>query len=149
MQELHADKDFFDWLRTVSREYGEAMTDWGQHVHDAVADGGVIGVQRLLTATDAAVERLVDALMVIGRQHDAPGTPKGGAAVLDALDRLLGASADLLRDARAGLEEQGLPAIATLSPRVTELRGLEADVEQQTEGMRGRLESTFGDPGKP
>ncbi len=150
MQELHADRDFFDWLRGISSAYGETMAAWGQEVHDAVA-GGISAVvpERLLQATDTAVERLVQSLIAIGARHEDPKAPNGAAAVLEALDRLLGASADLLREARTDLEQRGLGSISTLAPRIAELRGLEAEVESRTESMRARLESSFGDPGPP
>jgi hypothetical protein len=152
MQELHADRDFFDWLRGISGDYGEAMAAWGQEVHDAVARPAGIAVavpERLLQATDATVERLVQSLVAIGARHDDPQMPQGAAEVLEALDRLLGASAELLRGARSGLEQQGLAAVSVLAPSIAELRRLEAEVEHRTEPMRDRLESTFGDPGAP
>lgn len=150
MQELSADKDFFDWLRRISSEYGDAMAAWGQEVHDAAAASDGAGTSgRLVAATDTAVDRLVQTLMAIGRRHEEPDSPRGSDDVLNALDRLIGASAEILREARQGLAQQGLAAIATLSPRIGELRELEAEVERRTEQMRGRLESSFGDPGAP
>jgi len=146
MQELHADKDFLDWLRRVSSIYGDAMAVWGEAVHQASGGGSL---DDLLTATDGAVARLVDLLMAIGSRHDAPSTPEGGEHVLEALDQLLGASAELLREARAGMVSGGIGALATLAPRITELRTLESDVEQTAEGMRDRLSDTYGDPGAP
>jgi hypothetical protein len=150
MQELSAEKSFFDWLRGISSEYGETMAAWGQQVHDtAAANAGGDTLSRLAAATDTAVGRLVEALMTIGRRHEDPELPRGGADVIEALERLLGGSAELLREARAGFDAQGLAALAALSPRIAELRTLEAEVEQATARMSDRLEDTYGNPGKP
>lgn len=148
MQELHTDRSFFDWLKQLSAQYGDAMAAWGQAVHVAVA-GDAEGLTDLLAATDTAIDRLVRLLMAVGARHEAPDTPKGGGDVLDALDRLLGASADLLRDARAGLEREGIGALGTLSPRITALRAFESEVEAATGRIQDRLADTYGDPGKP
>jgi hypothetical protein len=149
MQELSAEKSFFDWLRGISSGYGDAMAAWGQQVHDAAANGSPDSVRRLLQATDMAIERLVQSLVAIGSRHDDPATPNGGGAVVDALEKLLGASAELLREARAGIEQSGVPALAALSPRIAELRTLEAVVERATEQVRDRLEDRYGHPGPP
>ena len=150
MQELHADKNFFDWLRRISSEYGDTMARWGQVVHDEVAANGGAGVpQQLIAATESAVDRLVGLLLAIGRRHDHPNNPHGADGVLDALDRLIGTSTELLRDGREGLGQRGLGAIAGLSPRIGELRDLESEVERRTDEMRTRLENSFGDPGTP
>ena len=148
MQELHADRSFFDWLRQLSAHYGDAMAIWGQVVHAAVADGAE-GLAALITATDSAIDRLVALLMAVGARHEAPNTPKGGDEVLDALDRLLGASADLLRDARSGLAREGISALGALAPRITALRAFEGEVEAATGRIQERLADTYGDPGKP
>ena len=148
MQELHTERDFFDWLNRISALYGETMATWGQQVHDAVA--GRIQPHQVLEATDAAVNRLVEALMSIGAWHDrTDDTPGGGAEVLHALDQLLGASAELLREARSHMATEGLRGLAAVAPRIAELRTLEADVEQATEQVRNKLESRFGNPGEP
>ncbi len=150
MQELSAEKSFFDWLRAISSGYGETMAAWGQQVHDtAAANGEGETLARLAAATDAAVSRLVEALMAIGRQHEDPQLPRGGGEVVEALERLLGASAELLREARAGFDARGLAALAALSPRIAELRTLEAEVERTTARISGRIEDTYGQPGEP
>lgn len=146
MQELFDEKNFFDWLRSVSRAYGNAMSEWGQHVHQAAARGTPDAVSALLAATDAAVDRLVGMLMAIGRRHDDSTTPEDGHLVLDALDRLIGASAELLREARAGLAQQGIAALASLSARIADLRTLEAEVESASQRLSGQVTDTFGRP---
>jgi hypothetical protein len=145
MQELFADKDFFDWLRNVSRAYGNAMSAWGQQVHDAVPHGSQ-ALPSLIHETDAAVDRLVEMLMAVGARHENPGTPRDGHAVLDALDRLLGASAELLRDARNGLQLHGMSALSALSPRIAHLRDLEAEVERTTRQLTGEISDVYGRP---
>ncbi len=142
MPNLRADRAFFDWLRQISTAYGDAMATWGQAVHDA-ASAGVSPA--LLSATDSAIDRLVQMLMSVGRQHEAPTTPDDGHDVLDALDQLLGASAELLREARAGLEREGIGALAALSPRIAGLRELEGGVERAASRMRDRLGDTIAD----
>src|SRR5581483_10690733 len=142
MPNLRADRAFFDWLRQISTAYGDAMSAWGQAVHDA-ASGDVSPA--LLTATDNAIDRLVQMLMSIGRQHEAQSTPEDGHGVLDALDQLLGASVELLREARAGLERDGIAALAALAPRIAGLRELEGRVERAAGSMRDRLGDAIGD----
>lgn len=119
------------------------MAAWGQAVHDA-ASGGVSPA--LLAATDSAIDRLVQMLMSVGRQHEDRSTPEDGHGVLDALDQLLGASVDLLREARAGLERDGIAALAALSPRIARLRELEGGVELAAGRMRDRLGDAVGEP---
>src|SRR5471032_902962 len=92
MQELFAEKDFFDWLRVLSRAYGNAMSEWGHQVHIAASQPAAGAVAALTAATDAATERLVAMLMAIGRRHEDSTTPKDGHEVLETLDLLLGAS---------------------------------------------------------
>ncbi|MHB8574949.1 MAG: hypothetical protein ACYDCQ_06400 [Dehalococcoidia bacterium] len=145
MQDLHTERDFFAWLSRISALYGDAMAAWGQQVHDAVA--GSAASQQLLDATDAAVDRLVEALVSIGRWHEQPDTPSGGVEVLQTLDSLLGASAELLRDARGRMAQEGVAALSALAPRITELRALEGDVERATQRVRDALEDRYGDPG--
>ncbi|HLZ73179.1 MAG TPA: hypothetical protein VKV26_25015 [Dehalococcoidia bacterium] len=146
MQNLRADRTFFDWLRQISAAYGDAMAAWGQAVHDAAAGGAAV---TLLTATDSAIERLVQMLISVGQQHEAASTPEDGHGVLDALDQLLGASVDLLREARAGMEQQGVAALAALASRIAGLRALESGVEQAAEQMRDRLGDAIGDAPAP
>ena len=52
-------------------------------------------------------------------------------------------------DARAGLAATGLEALPALAPRITNLRALEAEVEQATDAMQSKLDDTYGDPGAP
>lgn len=146
MQNLSSERAFFDWLQRISAMYGEAMAAWGQAAQSAAAGAAT---DDLLAATDAAIERLVGGLMEIGRQHDDRGVPEQGTLVLVTLDRLLGGSVEFLEDARAGLREGGIAVLAQLAPRVTQLRALEAAVEQATDAMQGQLDDTFGDPGAP
>jgi hypothetical protein len=146
MQELFAEKDFFDWMRAISRAYGNAMAEWGQQVHLAVSAPAGSAIADLATATDAATDRLVSMLMAIGRRHEDAGTPRDGHEVLDALDRLLGASAELLRDARAGLTREGIGALAALSPRIVELRTLEAEVERASARLSSTISDLYGRP---
>lgn len=150
MQNLRADRAFFDWLRQISTAYGDAMAAWGQAVHDT-ASGGASAA--LLTATDNAIDRLVQMLMSVGRQHEARSAPDDGHGVLDALDQLLGASVELLREARTGLERDGIAALAALSPRIAGLRELEGSVERAAGRMRDRLgdalDDAAGDTPKP
>lgn len=143
MQNLRADRAFFDWLREISTAYGDAMAAWGQAVHDA-ASGGVSPA--LLSATDNAIDRLVQMLISVGRQHEARTTPDDGHSVLDALDQLIGASVELLREARAGLEREGIAALAGLAPRIAGLRELEGGVERAAGQMRDRLGDAIDDP---
>jgi len=146
MQELAADKDFFDWLRIVARAYGHAMSSWGQHVHELAAKSSPEALQTLIAETDATIEGLVGLLVNIGRRHEDPKTPGDGHAVLDALDRLLAASADLLRDARTGIEQRGVGALAALAPRIDGLRALEAEVERASLRLSGQVTDVFGEP---
>jgi hypothetical protein len=150
MQELDRDQGFFDWLRGVSNQYGDAMARWGEAVHDAVAQSNRDGsIETLLAATDATITKLVDALIEIGARHEAPQSPRGAAEVLVTLERLLGTSAELLREARPQIAAHGPAALAALAPRISELRAMEADVEASTEQMWERLTDKFGDPGAP
>jgi|SRR5579883_3119508 hypothetical protein len=146
MQDLVAEKDFFDWLRHVSRAYADAMASWGQRVHDTVARGTPESLEALIAETDRATDRLVGILMAIGARHDDRRTPAEGHPVLDALDRLIGASAELLREARSGIERQGVQALAALSARIVELRSLEADVEDASKRLSGRVTDSYGRP---
>ncbi len=146
MQNLRSDRAFFDWLRQISGAYGDAMAAWGQAVHDAAAGGAL---PALLAATDNAIDRLVQMLMTVGQQHEAATTPDDGHGVLDALDQLLGASVELLREARTGLEREGIAALAALSSRIAGLRALEGGVEQVAGRMRDRLGDAIGDSQAP
>lgn len=146
MQNLYSERAFFDWLQRISAMYGEAMATWGQAAQRAAAGGTT---DDLLAATDGALERLVGGLMEIGRQHDDRGIPEQGVLVLGALDRLLGGSVAFLEDARERLREGGVATLAQFASRVTELRALEAEVEQATDAMQGKLDDTYGDPGQP
>jgi hypothetical protein len=147
MQDRFAEKDFFDWLRAVSRDYGNAMAEWSRRIQSEAAGADTNGV--LLSATDAAIDRLVALLMAIGHRHDDRETPREGHAVLDALDRLIGASADLLREARGLLESYGTAALSQLATRIGGLRELEAEVESASLRLGGQIRDTYGEPETP
>lgn len=147
MQGLFSEREFYDWLERLSAGYGEAMTAWGMAAQVAAA-GGPGDSTALLGATDSAIDFLVAGLMEIGDRHENPRLPRSGMLVLETLDRLLAASVEFLRDARTGLQERGLAVLSTLSPRVSSLRALEADVERATDEMRGKLDDSFGTPGQ-
>ena len=150
MQELDQDHEFFDWLRGISNRYEQAMTSWGQAVHDSVSGSdGSRSIATLLAATDTTIDRLIDALIEIGRRHDLPRAPHGADEVLVALEQLLGTSAELLRTTRPGIASEGMAALSALAPRIAELRALEAEVEASTERMWGELTDKYGDPGRP
>ena len=111
-------------------------------MHEAAA-GGVSPA--LLQATDSAIDRLVQMLMSVGRQHDLRTLPEGAHGVLDALDQLLAASAELLRDARSGLEREGVAALAALAPRIAALRELEGGFERAAGRLRDGLAEAQSD----
>jgi hypothetical protein len=144
MNSLFSERAFFDWLQRISTLYSEALADWGQAAKSAANDGEL---QALLDATDRAIEQIVSGLMEIGRQHDDTSLPRQSMRVLDALDRLLGASVEFLEDARAGLRSQGLAALPRMAPRVSHLRELEEAVERATDALQERFDDTFGSAG--
>ena len=53
---------------------------------------------------------------------------------------------DAVSEARAGVEQRGIGALASLSTRIADLRSLEAEVERASQRLGGQVTDTFGRP---